>query len=91
MARDDDKPPRVGVNDEDAFLGAPPRRPTGPSPFDVTNDGEVEGEVALEVLPQLARTTGSYAVVSKHHSTLAVAIAAGVVVALVAVYFLFAR
>jgi hypothetical protein len=88
MPRDDETPPRVGVNDQDSFLGAPPRRPTGPSPFD-GSDGEVEGEVALEMLPQMVRTTGSYQMVRPKKRFIAMAVCVGAAIAAAIAYALF--
>lgn len=86
-----DNPPRVGVNNEESFLGAPLRRPTGLSPFDGSADGSVEGKVALEVIPQMQRPTGAYERADRRRvPRFAFAVAVGIAVA-AAILFVFYR
>lgn len=52
--------PRVGAHVDDEFLGdSPVERPAGLDPFE-DKDLSAEGEAALELLPRMSRTTGSY-------------------------------
>jgi hypothetical protein len=51
------------VNDEESFLGSgPAARPLGLDPFAGKEDTSIEGEVALEMLPKMARSTSTYQV-----------------------------
>ncbi|MBC7794561.1 MAG: hypothetical protein H7Z43_12730 [Clostridia bacterium] len=77
--------PRVGIHVDDEFLGDQPvSRPEGLDPF-VHADTSAEGEAALELLPKLARTTGSYDTVARPRQLPRWAIAVVVAAVVVAV------
>ncbi len=90
MAKGPKQPPRAGVNDAEAFVGAPIANPAGLNPFDGReDDASGERDAALELLPNMMRSTGTYPVIEEPRSArslVLVAVLLGFAVVGIAVY-----